>query len=107
MACPVTVRGKWYPSIAAAARANRVTARTCLRHLERYGHLDNLNRVKRTRPDRHKPVVLNGIRFASVTAAAEALGVDRKTIRNTRNHAAARDTVMRAMTLYLNRQEAA
>jgi hypothetical protein len=97
--CPATVRGKWYPSLTAAARAHGVRLETVIRHLARYGHLDHLNRrlSPRRRPDISRPVTLFGRRFASVSEAAKVLGVDRKTIRNTERREAARMTVLRAL----------
>lgn len=101
-ACPVTVRGQHYPSIKAAAAAHGRTQRQALRHLDRYGHLDYLGLpVGWTRPDARKRVKLvGGLEFESLTAAAEALGVDRKTIRNAATSASAREYLLVAIMRY-------
>jgi hypothetical protein len=92
---PVKVRGRNYESAQNAARYTGVHPATVTRHLNRYGHLEYLGRkAPRERLDRCKPVTLFGIKFKSISAAAEALGVDRKTIRNMEHSEAARETVM-------------
>ncbi len=81
--CPTTVRGDLYPSIKAAAAAHGYSERQAQRHLDKFGHLDFLGvRLPRRRPDRHRSITIAGKVFESVTAAADTLGVDRKTIRN-------------------------
>lgn len=101
-ACPVTVRGKHYPSIKSAAAAHGRSERQAQRHLDKYGHLDFLGQAppRWTRPDRHKACAIAGMRFESMTAAARALGLDRKTLRNARTCPAARQTVMAAAMQY-------
>jgi hypothetical protein len=99
-ACRVFVRGKAYPSIKAAARALRVSERTLYRHLDRFGHLDRIGKPGRPRPDLSKSVTLGPYTFPSVTAAAAALGLDRKTIRNTTRSDSARATVLKAVMQY-------
>jgi hypothetical protein len=98
---PVRVRGKVYASMSAAARAHGVTIKTCYAHLRRFGHLDHLGCLPRgrPRPDLRRPVRIAGHFFPSVSAAATALGLDRKTIRNARTSDAARQTVLRALML--------
>jgi hypothetical protein len=105
--CPVTARGVLYPSIKTAAQAHRVTPRTIMRHLDRYGHLDNLHRVQRTRPDLRKPVKIGTFRFESVSEAAKELGVARKTLRNMQHRPAAREYVLRALLKYRPRKDTA
>jgi hypothetical protein len=83
--CPVTVRGKTYPSVRAAAQAEGVAPRTCYRHLRAYGHLDLLGRVENRPPDRSKPVVVAGVRYPSITTAAKVLGWAPKTVRKRRD----------------------
>ena len=100
MSFPVVMRGRWYPSRAAAAREAGVSAHTLQRHLDRYGHLDLIdNHLPRGgRPDRWKPVMVFGKRFPSVTHAAKEIGVDRKTIRNALGgSASAQNTIFAAM----------
>jgi hypothetical protein len=104
MPFPVSVRGEVYPSVKEAARVHKVTVRTCYEHLRKHGHLDYLNRYALTRKDSRKPVVLNGYVFESITHAAKALGVDRKTIRNMAHREAARLTVLRALMRYTVQQ---
>jgi hypothetical protein len=83
----------------AAAQAHGVTIKTCYAHLRRFGHLDHLGCLPRTRPDLRRPVRIAGYFFPSVSAAAAELGLDRKTIRNARTSDAARQTVLRALML--------
>lgn len=65
---PCTVRGKTYPSIAAAARALGVTTSALWQRIER-GTQD------RAGAPRGKPVEARGVRYASTKEAAAALGV--------------------------------
>jgi hypothetical protein len=99
--CPVVVRGKAYPTIKDAAKACGRSEKQAHTHLNRYGHLDHLGlKISYTREDRRRAVQIAHLSFPSVTAAAEALGVDRKTIRNARTRAAARDYLLRAVMRY-------
>jgi hypothetical protein len=98
--CPVVVRGARFPSIRAAAKAHGVTPECAHRHLARHGHLDLLGLPReRQRPDLRKPVTVFGYEFESVSAAAKALDVDRKTLRNMQHNRSARETVLRALML--------
>lgn len=96
--CRVTIRGRIYPSIKAAAAALGYSERQAQRHLDRFGHLDGLGTPQTwRRPDRWRGVRIGGTTYDSVTAAAAALGLDRKTIRNAEaGHRAAQETVLRA-----------
>lgn len=98
MACRVMVRGKLFPSIKDAAKANRRSEKQAHWHLRTFGHLDYLGKpLTWERPDRRKPVRIGGHTFASMTEAAAKLGVDRKTIRNAKTNESARMTVLRAL----------
>lgn len=80
--CPVTYRGKTYPSIKAAASAIGCNARTIHNHLERYGHIDRIganNRLGNANA-RRKPVIIGGMRFDTITNAAHYIGVSRHVI---------------------------
>lgn len=99
--CSVTVRGKVYPTIKAAAKACGRSEKQAHVHLNRYGHLDYLGlSIPYTREDRRRAIQIAHLSFPSVTAASEALGVDRKTIRNAQTRAAARDYLFRAVMRY-------
>lgn len=104
--CPATVRGKHYPSIKQAAEANGRTERQAHRHLAKYGHLDYLGKeLSWRRPDMHKPVKVAHLEFESISAAAQELGVDRKTIRNANKTPATKAYLMRAVMRYMREKE--
>lgn len=75
--CPVTYKGKTYPSILAASKAIGRGPRTIGRHLDKYGHLDNLDAHGNANRPAHnrKPVVIAGMRFDSMTEAAQYVGM--------------------------------
>jgi len=99
-ACPGVVRGQHFPSIKDAARAMGVTPECAHRHLTRYGHLDLLGLPRGGwQSHQRRKVAIFGRTFESVSAAAAALRVDRKTIRNMQHSTAARETVLRALML--------
>jgi transcriptional regulator of acetoin/glycerol metabolism len=77
--CPVTLRGRVFPSARAAAQEAGVHANTIYRHLRRHGTLDGLHRPSSDRTPR--TVVIDGAEHPSIHAAARALGVSRGTIR--------------------------
>jgi len=106
--CSVTVRGKRFPTIKEAAAAVGQSERHAHRHLNRFGHLDmfGLPRPQRERPDRRKAVTIAGETFESMTTAATALGVDRKTIRNAQKSEAARQSLLRAAMAYRHKKGA-
>lgn len=107
--CPVTVRGKRFASIKAAARKFRLSERQAQRHLDKHGHLDffGLPRKWGARPDLHRAVEIGPLKFESVTAAAQALGVDRKTILNSQHRESARDLVLARALQYATLKETA
>ena len=103
---PARVRGVLYASIQEAAAANGRTEQQAQRHLSKYGHLDYLGlKVSWERPDLRRAVTVGGIAFPSVSAAAKALGVDRKTIRNAETSRSAYDFLFRAAIQYRQSQE--
>ena len=75
---PVSVRGKVYPSMAAAAKALGVTPHTLSDHLARHGNLDRAGIGKagngRNNATR-KPITIAGVTYPTRKAAAAALGL--------------------------------
>ncbi len=72
---PIRIRGAIYPSIAAAARAHRVTRDVVVTALDR-GTLDDVGLAPVRGPNVLRTVV-NGVTYPSFAAAAAALGMGR------------------------------
>lgn len=102
------VRGVIYPSVKAVAQAHNCTPRAVYKHLAKYGHLEWLGcKLPRARPDLRKAVRIGPHHFESMSAAALALGLSRKTIQNAMHKKASLQTVLRAVMAYHNTTGAA
>lgn len=87
---PIRVRGKDYPSVKAAAAALGIKPASVSSYLGRYGHTDGLglgfsSPARNQTARRAKPVTICGYRFATVKAAADALGVNYQSLSRTLN----------------------
>ena len=101
MACTAVVRGQTFPSLKAAAKHFGRSEKQVQRHLDKHGHLDYLGLpVPYTRPDKCKPVSIGGLNFPSRVAAAKALGLDPKTLRNAEQNPSSYQTVLAAAMRY-------
>ena len=98
---PAVVRGRVFPSIKEAAAFCGRSAKQAHRHLNRYGHLDYLGMPPPfTRPDKHKPVAIGGLKFHSQIAAARALRLAPKTLRNAMKNPSSYQTALAAPMRY-------
>lgn len=82
---PVTVDGRTFRSLSAAARALRVS----LSHVQRWvarGRPDRIGKDNRTDSMawKREPVEIRGVAYESLTAAAAALGVSRQSVHQAR-----------------------
>nr|WP_296429704.1 hypothetical protein [Roseovarius sp. BRH_c41] len=75
----ITIRGVTYASAAAAARAFGVT-RAAVYAARDLGRLDAVGIGSGNAGARCRPVVICGLSFPSITAAAQAVGADKKYI---------------------------
>ncbi|ETW11090.1 hypothetical protein ATO8_18764 [Roseivivax marinus] len=112
-ACPVSVRGRVFPSHKAAAKALGVKRGALASALYRRGHCDTVGlppsatRMGNTNAPANE-TVLFGHRFRSRLSAAKALGVNRNTIRlvaEGKASQARREIVYSALMRHLAKEE--
>ena len=99
----VTILGERYPSIAAAARAHGLTRGIVQNRISQGWTLSDAVTVPAHEAPRSIPVEYRGRRFKSLTAATEALGVDRSSLMRLRK---AGMSVERVLDELLAREEA-
>lgn len=77
--CPVSAKGKVYPSARAAARALKVCESTVIKHLREYGHLELVGKLragakKGAKPRNRKPITVGGRTFQTRRELAAYVG---------------------------------
>lgn len=80
-AVPVRYRGKIWPSKAAFCKQFGCSTSSVDRHLNRYGHLDNLRFGKGSARKQAKPTPIGGYTFKSVAEAARKLDIGESKLR--------------------------
>lgn len=85
---PVHIRGKDYPSVNEAAAALGIKPASLSSYLSRYGHTEGVglgcsSPARNKYPRNKKPVDIAGHQFATVKAAADALGVNYQALART------------------------
>ena len=86
-ACPCIVRGKSYPSIAAAERDLGLKSGAITYHLNKYGHAEyaglkgRLGTRNYKTPANAKPINIGGVAYTSLSAAATDLRLGRNCLR--------------------------
>ena len=85
---PVHIRGKDYPSVNEAAAALGIKPASLSGYLSRYGHTEGVglgcsSPARNKYPRNKKPVDIAGHQFATVKAAADALGVNYQALART------------------------
>lgn len=80
-AVPVRYRGKIWPSKAAFCKQFGCSNSSVDRHLNRYGHLDNLRFGKGSARKQAKPTTIGGYKFKSVAEAARKMDIGESKLR--------------------------